>query len=332
MPRVAYSIVHGVILSLPTLLVSDGWTCVASIHGDASSRRYLRLSHHGGGTAVVALYPASETARLGHDAAVSAWLRDHGVAVPRTRQISYDEGWVLLEDLGQVDAADSLTRLPEGERFEAATTLVEPLECLARIPPSEALRFNPPLGRARLRWELAGFELWFVRHHLGRTPLPALTSWLDGLATEVASHPVRVCHRDYHLNNLFLLDEGPVRVIDVQDALVGPDTYDAVSLLEERSMPGLLGVADRKAWIEEFAHRTQLEGDWPSRYRQVRAQRGLKVLGTFARLVATGREEYRSWLDDLGRRLGDAGPELGLTQALTDLLLHSRGCGGSHVR
>jgi hypothetical protein len=183
-----------------------------------------------------------------------------------------------------------------------------------------------------LRWELAGFELWFVRHHVGRTPFPALTTWLDGLAKEVASHPVRVCHRDYHLNNLFLLDEGPVRVIDVQDALVGPDTYDAVSLLEERSMPDFLAAADRQAWVEEFAMRTRLGGDWPSRFRAVRAQRGLKVLGTFARLVATGREEYRPWLDDLGRRLGDAGPELGLTQALTDLLLHSRGCGGSHVR
>ena len=111
-----------------------------------------------------------------------------------------------------------------------------------------------------------------------------------------------------------------------------PDTYDAVSLLEERSMPCLLGAADREAWAEEFAQRTGLEGDWAPRFRAVRTQRGLKVLGTFARLVATGREEYRPWLDDHGRRLGEAGPELGMAQALTDLLLHSRGCGGPHVR
>ena len=144
---------------------------------------------------------------------------------------------------------------------------------------------------------------------------------MDEIATTVDSHPKRVCHRDYHLNNLFFLDTGEVGVIDFQDMLVGPDTYDAVSLMCERGMPDMIGSSDRVQIKEEWADATSTLPGWQERWRLVRIQRGLKVLGTFSRLSASGVSTYDRWMHHLARTLA---PELESSDApskLVDLLL-----------
>ena len=151
--------------------------------------------------------------------------------------------------------------------------------------------------------ELAGFELWFVRYYQSEPPSAALDRWLDELADEVGSHPRRVCHRDYHLNNLLICEDGSVGVIDIQDILVGPDTYDAVSLVSERAATRLLPSVQRHGILASWAHRTRAEPGWRERAAAVQIQRGLKVLGTFARFTLAGRTEYRRWMIDLARDL-----------------------------
>jgi hypothetical protein len=200
--------------------------------------------------------------------------------------------------------------------------MIGPLEALARVPPVRLPTWNPPLRASRLRWELAGFELWFVRHFQGRAPSQPVGEWLDGLAEAVDRHPKRICHRDYHLNNLFLLPDGEVGVIDVQDILVGPDSYDVVSLLEERAMPELLERDTRDEVYRWWARATRAPDDWRTRCREVRLQRALKVLGTFARLTLGGRLHYRPWLDSTVRALLADRDELELLGAVIDLLLH----------
>jgi aminoglycoside/choline kinase family phosphotransferase len=150
-----------------------------------------------------------------------------------------------------------------------------------------------------MRWELAGFELWFVGHLAGWQPSPELGRWLDRICERAADHPRRVCHRDYHLNNLFFLADGEVGVIDAQDVLVGPDTYDLASLLYERAMPAIVDHSAREALLLSWADRSGAAPGWRSRLELIRLQRGLKVLGTFGRLVVSGREQYRPWLDSL---------------------------------
>jgi len=177
------------------------------------------------------------------------------------------------------------------------------------------------LNGARLRWELAGFELWFLRYHCDTAPSPSVGRWFDEIAAAINEHPKRVCHRDYHLNNLFLLADGAVGLIDYQDILVGPDTYDAVSLVGERGMPRVLTDAERIQVQESWASETGAEPGWPERWQLVGAQRGLKVLGTFARLGAGGAETYWPWMDGLVNQIG---PELAALKApseLVDLLL-----------
>jgi hypothetical protein len=152
-------------------------------------------------------------------------------------------------------------------------------------------------------------------------PDSALGRWLDDLASEVAAHPRRICHRDYHLNNLFLLPSGEVAVIDAQDALVGPDTYDAVSLLEERAMPELLSDTERVHWRRFWAERTAAAPGWQQRWQRTRTQRALKVLGTFARFAVEGARGYRQWMADLAVTIGPELVSLDAPSVLVDLLL-----------
>ena len=131
-----------------------------------------------------------------------------------------------------------------------------------------------------------------------------------------------MCHRDYHLNNLLIQNDGTVGVIDIQDILVGPDTYDAVSLVAERAAMRLIPESDRRLVLAAWADRTQAEPDWRERVEAVQIQRGLKVLGTFARFTGAGRGEYRQWLielsHDLVGLLAAAGAPPGIVTILLD--------------
>ena len=110
-------------------------------------------------------------------------------------------------------------------------------------------------------------------------------------------------------------------VIDYQDVLVGPDTYDAVSLLGERGMPRLLPKALREGIRESWAGVTAASEGWSERWKMVSLQRGLKVLGTFARLSATGLSAYDAWIDDQIDELSAQTANADAPSELVDLLL-----------
>jgi aminoglycoside/choline kinase family phosphotransferase len=271
--------------------------------GDASQRRYARCRDVHGLTSVLVTYPQNIRSELRRNLEVIHWCREHGIRVPSVLAWDLDRGVALLEDFGDVDGEAALDDLPPDGRASLLTRLLQPLERLAEVSPQDLPPWNPPLDRNRLRWELTGFELWYVRHLKGFEPSAAVSRWLDALADEVAGHPARICHRDYHLNNLLLPDDGPPAVIDIQDILVGPDTYDVVSLVFERAAVDLLDPAQRRQLLEDWAQITEPTVGWGERARLVRLQRGLKVLGTFARFAMAGRRRYEPWLTELAARL-----------------------------
>jgi aminoglycoside/choline kinase family phosphotransferase len=281
----------------------DRWRRIERLAGDASTRAYTRLTDHTGRSWILSEYPAEARAFLGRDLEVLSWLADQGLRVPELIDRDLEAGWSLLEDLGRNDAARLLRAAAVEKRREVLDASLTPLVALAHIDPAQLPSWNPPLDGSRLRWELAGFELWFVRHWRGRRPETWLADWLDGIARQIGGHPKRICHRDYHLNNLFPLSDGNVGVIDAQDILVGPDTYDAVSLLAERDTPRLIDSALRLDWLERWAVSTGATPGWQQRWPVVRLQRGLKVLGTFARLSVGGSHGYRQWLESLATEL-----------------------------
>ena len=292
-----------------------------ALAGDASTRRYARLWNADGGTAVMARYPATDRHLLQRDLEVRLWCEGHGLRVPGLLEMDIEAGWAVFEDFGEADAETTLAATPVGDRRACAMRTIGPLATLSDLDPAELPNWNTPLDRGRLRWELAGFELWFLCHLRKVEPPAAISSWLDTLADEIDSHPRRICHRDYHLNNLFLLADCEVGLIDFQDALIGPDTYDAVSLVEERAMPELLTADDREALRSTWAVATGARNGWRERWRVVRVQRGLKVLGTFARLCCSGRSSYKPWLDLLSRDLAPELATVGAPVEFVELLL-----------
>jgi aminoglycoside/choline kinase family phosphotransferase len=305
----------------PTLTLPKPWIRDQVLLGDASSRRYTRLWDRHHRSAVLVSYPKSVRNQMGRDLEVRSWCAEKGLRVPALLDHNLGQGWAIFEDFGPDDAECSLADAPPGDRAELGLQLVGPLVTLAEIQPTKLPAWNPPLDRARLRWELAGFELWFLRHHLEIMPSPSIGRWLDELASTIGEHPKRVCHRDYHLNNLFLLADGSIGLIDYQDILIGPDTYDAVSLLGERGMPLVLAETERNRIQQSWATVTDAPPGWLGRWQLVSAQRALKVLGTFARLAAGGAEGYGNWAEDLVRQIA---PELAVLDApkeLVDLLL-----------
>lgn len=305
----------------PAAILPKPWIREQTLLGDASSRRYARLWDRHDRTAMLTFYPKSVRSQMSRDLEVRAWCAAHGLRVPALLDHDLGEGWAVLEDFGPDDAESALEKFPAGVRGKPGLLFIAPLVSLAGLQPSDLPTWNPPLDRSRLRWEMAGFELWFLRHHLEMAPSPSVGCWLDELAEAIGEHPQRVCHRDYHLNNLFLLADGSVGLIDYQDILIGPDSYDAVSLLGERGMPRVLTVTERTQIQESWATDTNAGPGWLDRWRLVSAQRGLKVLGTFARLAAGGADGYGNWTEDLVRQIT---PELAALEApseLVDLLL-----------
>jgi len=297
------------------------WIHEEILPGDASARRYSRLRDATGQTAILVRYPAADRLQLARDLEVRSWCDARGLRIPRLIDRDLERGWAILEDFGEKDADRTLTTAPADQRTGVALRAIEPLVVLATVRPTDLPRWNSPLDAARLRWELSGFELWYLRHRLGVAPSPEIGSWLDMIATTIDSHPKRVCHRDYHLNNMFILDTGEVGIIDFQDILIGPDTYDAVSLMCERGMPDMIGPLDRVQIQEAWAHATSTRPGWRERWRLVRIQRGLKVLGTFARLSASEISTYDRWMHHLAHTMA---PELESSDApsqLVDLLL-----------
>jgi aminoglycoside/choline kinase family phosphotransferase len=295
------------------------WQQQEVVKGDASSRCYFRL-RDSGGSMILVRYPSGPDNTLGRDLQVLRWLQERQLRVPALSSASLAEGWALLEDLGESDAEQTLRETDGEHRSQLALHLVRPLATLARLAAEQLPPWNQPLAQPRLRWELAGFELWYLWYSCGIRPGGPISRWLDDLAEEVAAHPRRVCHRDYHLNNLFFMAGGDIGMIDFQDILIGPDTYDAASLVYERAFPELLSSAASEAWLQTWAESTTAAGGWRQRCRLTRLQRGLKVLGTFARLAQSGRVEYGRWIPSLARQIGHSTRHFPAPDQLCDVL------------
>jgi len=289
--------------------------------GDASIRRYSRLTAPDGSTAIVVRYPPGSRSAFRRDMEVLDWCEKRGLRVPRRYGTAVGKGICCFEDWGNEDAEAVLRGLDPKRREELALDLVAPLVILAAVPPGELPAWNPPLDEGRLRRELGGCEEWFFGRLLDHSPDVSVAHWFDELARRVAGHPLRVCHRDYHLNNLFFLPDGTVGALDIQDILVGPDTYDAVSLVGDRAFPELFGPEFRQRWLEHWARGTSPGPGWEERVEEAEAQRGFKVLGTFARLSLQRSPTYARWLPPLVRRMAALGDKLGAPRRLVAFLV-----------
>jgi aminoglycoside/choline kinase family phosphotransferase len=271
----------------------------APASADASFRRYFRVStgHPAHPTAIVMdAPPAHEDCRpFIH---VCGLFGAAGVTVPTVLAQDLEQGFLLLADLGN---QTYLSRLDDstahGMYADAAAALIR---IQAATRPGEL----PAYDRALLQRELDLFPQWYVAKHLGASLTEAQQADLHEvtetlLANNLAQPQVYV-HRDFHSRNLMVLDGGAnPGVLDFQDAVIGPITYDAVSLWRDAYIEW--DEEQQLDWLIRYWERARKAGlpvnaDFGEFYRDFEwmgLQRHLKVLGIFARLYhRDGKDGY----------------------------------------
>jgi N-acetylmuramate 1-kinase len=269
---------------------------VVPLTGDASDRKYFRIVFRDGSSLVVALNPEPFDFDALPFVRIAALLSTMPVPVPAIVDHAQDLGVLVLQDLGDVTLQAYLGAVPVSEHAGLYRHAVSFIEIMQRRGTDLASPAYPPYHVAfdteKLLWELDFFTKHFIEGYRGVT-IPAVgraalaAQWRE-LAEELAAEPRVLCHRDYHSRNL-MVSAGDLYIIDFQDARMGPDTYDLVSLLRDSYVD--LGDEAVEDLIQHFVALKQ-EGSpsrcdeaWAGRVRErfdvMALQRNLKALGTF---------------------------------------------------
>ena len=279
---------------------------IAPASADASFRRYFRVTLADGRSFIAMDAPPGheDGAAFAH---VAQLLRAAGVNAPAVHAQDLGQGFLLLADLGTVTYLDALND------DNADLLMRDAIAALIKWQLATRAGMLPPYDEALLRRELALFPEWYVGRHLGRAFGAAQrASWDSLCAALVASalaQPQVYVHRDYMPRNLMLCDPNP-GVLDFQDAVIGPVTYDIASLTRDafRSWDEAR-VLDWSARYWEGAKRARLPvaadfAEFRRAQEWMGLQRHLKVLGIFARL--TYRDGKHKYVADAPRFLGYA--------------------------
>ena len=278
---------------------------IERLAGDASDRRFVRVTPEGAPSRVLVVHTGPIDPAALPLLAVADLLRELEVPVPAVLGTDAGLGIVVLEDLGDETLEDLLARLPASKRearYREAIALIATIQDggrrLADAGATTAPPFRLAFDAAKLRWELAFFLDHFVagyrRVPVARPTRRALEAEFRTLAEEMAAEPRVLCHRDFHSRNL-MLHRGRLYVIDFQDARMGPDTYDLVSLLRDAYAP--LDPASVDRLIAHYQELSRIADGVAlrRRFRRTTIQRALKALGTFGYQIAVrANDRYRA--------------------------------------
>ena len=268
-------------------------TRVEPLHGDASTRAYVRVAPPGRPPMVLALHSEPFAAGSLPQVVVGTVFRRLGIPVPTVLDEAPDLGILAVEDLGDETLQSWMDGGPGRDPAPLYREAIDHLATLqtrgAAFRDEGALPFTLAFDAARLTWELDFFRSEFLETYR-RIALPsaaseALQRELTAIAGELAAEPRVLCHRDYHCRNLMVRD-GRLVVIDFQDARLGPGTYDLVSLLRDCyvDLPDDLTAALTRRFLDAVpAQRTR---DFQARFDLMSVQRHLKALGTFGHQIA----------------------------------------------
>ena len=262
---------------------------VVPLTGDASDRKYFRILPRTGAPFVISVYSAPfDYSRLPfvNTAALFAAMP---VPVPRILGHAEDLGVLALEDLGDVTLQAHLGAAPPGRHAALYRRAVAFIEVIQRRGRELASPSFIPYGIAfdveKLTWEMEFFVKHFLEAYRGVTwrsgERDSLRAECATIVEELAAEPRVLCHRDYHSRNL-MLHRDTLCIIDFQDARLGPDTYDLVSLLRDSYVDLAEGVVDDLiAYFLALQQRTPDAVEFRRRFDLMALQRNLKALGTF---------------------------------------------------
>ena len=269
---------------------------VLPLTGDASDRRYYRVLLRSEPSQVLALHTGPIDFETLPFVNIARLLSHMPVPVPDILAHSNPLGIIALQDLGDVTLQAHLGAASQAEHaalYRQAVSFIEVLQRRGReLESPRYVPYKVAFDVEKLTWELQFFTKHFLEGYRGavltEAAREALAAEYGSIAEELASERRVLCHRDYHSRNL-MLHEGSLYIIDFQDARMGPDTYDLVSLLRDSY------VDFTEQQVEELiAFFLALHGPYTgradgaidslafrARFDLMALQRNLKALGTF---------------------------------------------------
>lgn len=283
---------------------------IAAASADASFRRYFRVTREG--RTWIAMDAPPEKEDMEPYIRVAAMLVGVGVNAPRVLERNFQQGFLLNSDLGSRTYLMELDAGADADRLYS-----DAIDALVRIQAHGDAHGAtlPPYDDALLRREMGLFPEWFCGRHLGLEiageDAAGLARVFDVLARSALQQPRVFVHRDYHSRNLMVTNGtshgANPGILDFQDAVYGPVTYDLVSLLRDCYVAW--PVERVYAWLADFRSSAQRQGvnvgasehEFRRWFDLMGAQRHLKAIGIFARLWH--RDGKSGYLEDIPRTL-----------------------------
>ncbi|HZJ45132.1 MAG TPA: phosphotransferase [Pyrinomonadaceae bacterium] len=262
---------------------------------DASTRKYFRVPWQKG-TAVAAVYPEPFDPEFHPYLDVTRLFLEANLPVPQVFEVNGTEGIIIQEDLGNrqlFQIFDTETDETCDDFKEMAIALIAKVQSATqRAVETHSIASRLAFDEAKLSWELD----FFVEHYFGSLrhdtlrhgEIAELKVELNDIAAELSAVKRVLCHRDYHAANLMVDGKARLRIIDHQDARMGPATYDLVSFLLDRQPcpPSLAELRAHRLFFLEERRRQGLEvldpDEFAQEFRLMTIQRGLKAIGTFS--------------------------------------------------
>lgn len=289
---------------------------IVALTPDASTREYFRIPWKQT-TAVAAVYPEPFDPEVHPFLDVTRLFAEARLPVPEILDVDALQGIIVQEDFGDRQLRRVFESASEDEReayVEQAVGLIADIQAATPLAyERNSIASRLAFDEAKLSWELD----YYMEHYFGslrREQLKhgdeaQLRAELNDVSAELAARPRTLCHRDFHPSNLMVDAEGRLRIIDYQDARMGPASYDLVSLLLDRrtTLPSLAEVRERRLFFLEERRSRGLEAVDPDEFayefRLMTVQRCLKAVGTFSYQTAVlGRgETYAQFINPMLR-------------------------------
>ena len=262
---------------------------VVALTGDASDRRYFRVLPKQGDSFVLSVYSAPFDPSTLPFVNTAELFSAMPVPVPKILGHAPEVGVLALEDLGDVTLQAHLGSASPGRHaalYRDAVSFVATIQKRgSELSDPKYLPYGISFDVEKLTWEMDFFIKHFLEAYRGVTfgsgERDALRQELQAIVAELAAEPKVLCHRDYHSRNLMMRGDR-LFIIDFQDARLGPDTYDLVSLLRDSyvDLPWSV-VDDLIAYFLALQGRSSEPEEFRRRFDLMALQRNLKALGTF---------------------------------------------------
>ncbi len=273
---------------------------IVPIKNDASFRQYYRCTINGSSYVVMDAPPDKEN--IFQFLKITNIFGQTNILVPKVFAHDLEQGFMVLSDFGDTWL---LTILKNSTQDEISAWYQRAMDSLSEIQKIPTQGLDIPLFNANhIRLELSYFSEWFLskllKLSLSQVQLQIINQTESFLIQSAVQEPQVVIHRDYHSRNLMVLPDETLGIIDYQDAMIGPLSYDVASLLKDCYI--VWPKVQIESWLHYFYDKIDLEysfAEFKKSFELMGLQRHLKVLGVFSRLNL--RDNKPHYLNDIPR-------------------------------